>query len=105
MEQTQRLFVIGALNSTVQGMQDDPLKLGSILLQSIKYNQTEVSSPARLHCHRTAGKAGVACAWYLLRFGYGFGHALSALAEVVSLGKKSASRGSECDAGCAAKLW
>ena len=46
LQQTQRLSVIADLNSTVQGMQDDPLKLGSILLQSITYNQTEVSSPA-----------------------------------------------------------
>ena len=46
IQQPQRLSVIANLNSTVQGMQDDPLKLGSILLQSITYNQTEVSSPA-----------------------------------------------------------
>ncbi len=51
IRQPQRLSVIANLNSTVQGMQDDPLKLGAILLQSIIYNQTEVSTRHTLSVH------------------------------------------------------
>ena len=42
LEQPQRLAAIAGLNSTVQSLQADPLKLGAILLESIRLNQTEV---------------------------------------------------------------
>ena len=42
LDQPQRLAVIADLNDTVQSLQADPLKLGAILLESIRLNQTEV---------------------------------------------------------------
>ncbi len=45
LEQPARLAVIAHLNSTVQSRQGDPLKLGALLLESIRFNQTEVCSP------------------------------------------------------------
>ena len=45
LEQPARLAVIDSLNSTVQSRQGDPLKLGALLLESIRFNQTEVCSP------------------------------------------------------------
>jgi hypothetical protein len=44
LEQPARLAVISKLNSTVQSQQGDPLKLGALLLESIRFNQTEVCS-------------------------------------------------------------
>jgi len=45
LEQPAQLAVIANLNSTVQSRQGDPLKLGALLLESIRFNQTEVCSP------------------------------------------------------------
>jgi hypothetical protein len=44
LQQPARLAVIAKLNSTVQSRQGDPLKLGALLLESIRFNQTEVCS-------------------------------------------------------------